>query len=269
VGRVEGKVAFITGAARGQGRSHAVALASEGADIIAVDLCAQVSWTSYPGSTPEDLAETVRLVEAMGRKIVAARADVRDRSSLERAVVDGIAALGKLDVVVANAGVGRLDSWNNVTAQVWHDTIDINLTGVWNTVMATAPHLVAGGGGSIILISSAGGLKGMPFMAPYVASKFGVTGLAKAFAQELAEHNIRVNSVHPGGVDTPMATGGSSDAADLIAAHPHLASILVGLLPVTLMPPEDVSKAVLYLASEESRYVTGAAIPVDAGNTAY
>ncbi len=269
MGRVEGKVAFITGAARGQGRSHAVTLASEGADIIAVDLCAPVSWTSYPGSTPEDLAETVRRVEAMGRKIVAAQADVRDRSSLERAVADGIGTLGRLDVVVANAGVGRLDSWDKVSAEVWQDTIDINLTGVWHTVMATAPHLVAGGGGSIILISSAGGLKGMPFMAPYVASKFGVTGLAKAFAQELAEHNIRVNSVHPGGVDTPMATGGGSDAADLIAAHPHLASILVGLLPVTLMPPEDVSNAVLYLASDESRYVTAAAMAVDAGNTAY
>jgi SDR family mycofactocin-dependent oxidoreductase len=269
VGRVEGKVAFITGAARGQGRSHAVTLAGEGADIIAVDLCAPVGWTSYPGSTPEDLAETVRRVEALGRKIVATQADVRDRSSLDRAVADGIATLGKLNVVVANAGVGRLDSWDKVTPQVWQDTIDINLTGVWHTVMATAPHLVAGGGGSIILISSAGGLKGMPFMAPYVASKFGVTGLAKAFAQELAEHNIRVNSVHPGGVDTPMATGGGSDAADLIAAHPHLASILVGLLPVTLMPPEDVSNAVLYLASDESRYVTAAAMAVDAGNTAY
>jgi SDR family mycofactocin-dependent oxidoreductase len=269
MGRVQGKVAFITGAARGQGRSHAVKLASEGADIIAVDLCAPIAWTSYPGSTPEDLAETVRLVEALDRRIVAATADVRDRAALERSVNDGVAALGRLDIVVANAGVGRLDRWDLTTSKVWQDTIDINLTGAWHTIMATAPHLRAGGGGSIILTSSAGGLKGMPFMAPYIASKFGVTGLAKAFAQELAEYNIRVNSVHPTGVDTPMATGGGQDAAALVAAHPHLASIMVNILPVTLMQPEDVSHAVLYLASEESRYVTASAMTVDAGISEY
>jgi SDR family mycofactocin-dependent oxidoreductase len=265
-GRVEGKVAIVTGAARGQGRSHAVRLASEGADIIAVDLCRSVGWTTYPGSSPAELEETVRLVEALGRRIVAAQVDVRDRQLLEGAVNQGVAELGRLDVVVANAGVGRINSWDTVTSEVWGDTIDINLTGAWHTVMATAPHLIAAGGGSIILVSSAAGLKAMPFMIPYVASKFGVTGLAKAFAQELAEYHVRVNSLHPTGVDTVMA-GGESDAPDLIAAHPQLGPILVNLLPVALIQPEDVSNAVVFLASDESRYITASAMTVDAGIT--
>lgn len=268
MGRVEDKVAFITGAARGQGRSHAVMLAAEGADIIAVDVCTPVAWTSYPGSTPEDLAQTVHEVEALGRRIVAATADVRDHAALEQAVTTGLAALGRLDIVVANAGIGGLSSWDQVSSEMWQDTIDVNLTGVWNTVRATAPHLVTGGGGSIILVSSAGGLKGMPFMAPYIASKFGVTGLTKALAQELAEYHIRVNSLHPTGVNTPMA-GGGADAAGLIAAHPHLASILVNILPITFMDPADVSHAVVYLASDESRYVTASAMTVDAGISEY
>jgi SDR family mycofactocin-dependent oxidoreductase len=267
-GRVEGKVAFITGAARGQGRSHAVKLAAEGADIIATDLCGSVGWTTYAGSAPDELAETARQVRALGRRAVTCVADVRDRAALEEAAAQGLAELGRLDVVVANAGVGRLDAWHAVTSEVWRDTLDINLTGVWNTVMATAPHVIASGGGSIILISSAAGLKAMPFQIPYVASKFGVTGLAKAFAQELSVHNIRVNSVHPAGVDTPMA-GGESDAPALIAAYPHLAPIMANILPVTLMEPEDVSNVVLFLASDESRYITAAAMTVDAGNTAY
>ena len=267
MGRVEGKVALITGAARGQGRSHAVALASEGADIVAVDLCSRVDWTSYPGSDTSDLDETVRLVEVTGRRILSFRADVRDLRALSHAVEQGVSELGRLDIAIANAGVGRIHRWDQVTPEVWRDTIDINLTGVWNTVMASAPHLVASGGGSIILVSSAGGLKAMPFMIPYTASKFGVTGLAKAFAEELADHNIRVNSIHPGGVDTVMASG-ESDAAELIAAHPNLAGSFSTILPVSLMPPEDVSKAVLYLASEDSRYVTGSSLVIDAGSTA-
>jgi SDR family mycofactocin-dependent oxidoreductase len=267
-GRVEGKVAFITGAARGQGRSHAVRLASEGADIIATDLCGSVGWTTYEGSAPDELAETARQVHALGRRVMTFVADVRDREALEQAAAEGVAELGRLDIVVANAGVGRLNAWDTVTSQVWQDTIDINLTGVWNTVMATAHHLIAAGGGSIILTSSAAGLKAQPFMVPYVASKFGVTGLAKAFAQELSVHNIRVNSIHPAGVDTPMA-GGESDAPALFAAYPHLAPIMANILPVSLMSPEDVSNAVLFLASDESRYVTAAAMTVDAGNTSY
>jgi SDR family mycofactocin-dependent oxidoreductase len=268
MGRVQGKVAFITGAARGQGRCHAVMLAAEGADIIATDLCGSIEWTTYRGSDVDDLAETVRQVEAVGGRIVALEADVRDRQMLERAAQRGVDEFGKIDVVIANAGVGRMNSWDTVTTEVWQQTLDINLTGTWHTVMATAPHMIASGGGSIILTSSAAGLKSMPFMIPYVASKFGVTGLAKAFAQELSEHNIRVNSVHPAGVDTPMA-GGESDAGALFAAHPHLAPIMSNILPVSLMPPEDVSNLVLFLASDESRYVTAAAMTVDAGNTSY
>jgi SDR family mycofactocin-dependent oxidoreductase len=266
--RVKGKVAFITGAARGQGRSHALLLAAEGADIIATDLCGSVSWTTYGGSDAADLAETVRLVETAGGRIKAFEADVRSTDALALAAQQGADHFGKIDVVIANAGVGRLSSWDNVTAAVWQQTIDINLTGSWNTVMATAPHVIEAGGGSIILTSSAAGLKSMPFMIPYVASKFGVTGLAKAFAQELSVHNIRVNSVHPAGVDTPMA-GGESDAPALCEAHPHLAPIMANILPVSLMDPIDVSNLVLFLASEESRYVTAAAMTVDAGNTSY
>jgi SDR family mycofactocin-dependent oxidoreductase len=267
MGRVDGKVAFITGAARGQGRSHAVALASEGADIIAVDLCQQIDWTSYRGSSSSDLEETVRLVESQGRRIVAAQADVRDRDALERAVNQGVEELGRLDIVVANAGIGRVQQWDQVTSQVWQETIDVNLTGAWHTVMASARHLIASGGGSIILVSSVGGLKANPFMIPYIASKFGVTGLAKAFAAELADHNIRVNSLHPSGVDTIMATG-QSDAAELIASHPRLAASFATILPANLIPPAQISNAVVFLASDDSLYVTASAMTVDAGNTA-
>jgi SDR family mycofactocin-dependent oxidoreductase len=267
MGRVEGKVAFITGAARGQGRAHALALASEGADIIALDLCRPVEWTSYPGSCVEDLNETVRLVEQQGRRIIAAEGDVRDRASLAGAVDLGVEKFGRLDIVVANAGVGRIDPWDRVTPEVWQDTLDINLTGAWNTVMVSARHLIASGGGSIILVSSAGGLRAMPFMIPYIASKFGVTGLAKAFAQELGHHNVRVNSLHPGGVDTVMARG-QNDAGDLLATFPELSGSFSTILPVDMMPPEEISKAVLFLASDESRYMTASAMTVDAGCTA-
>jgi SDR family mycofactocin-dependent oxidoreductase len=268
MGRVQGKVAFITGAARGQGRSHAVVLAREGASIVATDLCAKVTWTTYPGSTANELQETARLVEAVGGRIVTASADVRDRPALAEAARRGVEEFGRLDIVVANAGVGRMNAWDTVTDEIWRDTLDINLTGVWNTVVATAPHLIASGGGSMILTSSAAGLKAQPFMAPYTASKFGVTGLAKALAQELSVHNIRVNSIHPAGVDTPMA-GGESDAEELFARYPHLGPIFANILPVTFMPPEDVSKAVLYLASDESRFVTATAFAIDAGNSSY
>ncbi|GLY18514.1 hypothetical protein Kisp01_55280 [Kineosporia sp. NBRC 101677] len=190
-GRVEGKVALITGAARGQGRSHALRLAAEGADIIAVDLCGPVPDLAYPAATPEDLAETVRQVEALDRRIVSAVVDTRDAAALTQAVDDGVAQLGKLDVVVGNAGICHVAAWDQVTPQIWQDTLDINITGTWNTVRAGAPHLIAAGGGSIVLTSSAAGLVGLPFLAPYVASKHAVTGLARALAAELAMHHIR------------------------------------------------------------------------------
>ena len=176
MGRVEGKVAFITGAARGQGRSHAIRLAQEGADIIAVDLCDSIPDIAYPSATEEDLAQTVKEVEALGRRIIAAKADVRDRTALQKALDAGAAEFGRLDVVVANAGIMIMKPWDEVTPEIWQDTVSTNLTGAWNTVQLAAPYLVRAGGGSIILTSSSAGLKGLPFLSHYVASKHGVVG---------------------------------------------------------------------------------------------
>jgi SDR family mycofactocin-dependent oxidoreductase len=269
MGRVEGKVALVTGAARGQGRSHAVKLAQEGADIIALDICAPIRNVSYPAATTDDLAETVAQVKYTGRKIVSSVVDTRDRDALTSFVDRGVAELGHLDVIVANAGICIMNSWDAITPEVWQDTIDVNLTGTWNTVMAGTPHIVDGGnGGSVILTSSAAGLKGLPFLTPYVASKHGITGLARAFAQELAEHSIRVNSVHPTGVNTPMGTG-AGDFNALLQKNPKLGGMLINSLPVEITEPIDISNAVLFLASDESRYVTALAMTVDAGNTQY
>ena len=268
VGRVEGKVALVTGAARGQGRSHAVRLAEEGADIIAVDLCGPVPHLQYPPATEEDLAETVRQVEALDRRIIATKTDVRDRDAFKAAIDDGVAALGKLDIVVGNAGICIIASWDEVTPEIWNDTISTNLTGVFNTVQLSAPHLIAAGGGSIILTSSAAGLKGLPFLTPYVASKFGVNGLGKAFAAELAQHSIRVNTLHPTGVDTPMGAMGSA-FPPLLEKNPTLGGMLTNMLPIQATQPRDQSNAVLFLASDEARYITALSMTVDAGNTQY
>ncbi|NYE18150.1 mycofactocin-coupled SDR family oxidoreductase [Microbacterium immunditiarum] len=272
-GRVEGKVAFITGAARGQGRSHAIRLAQEGADIIAVDLCDTIPNVAYPSATPEDLAETVRQVEALDRRIVASQVDVRDGAAVKKAVDEGVAQLGKLDIVVANAGICVLTPWDETSEEVWDQTIDTNLKGVWNTVRHAAPHLVEAGGGSVIMTSSAAGLKGLPFLTAYVASKHGVVGLMRAFATELSEHSIRVNSVHPTGVDTPMGQLGDPEAGaklqEMMGAHPRLLPMMSNLLPIEITEPVDISNAVLFLASDEARYVTSLAMAVDAGNTQY
>jgi SDR family mycofactocin-dependent oxidoreductase len=267
-GRVEGKVAFVTGAARGQGRSHALRLAEEGADIIAVDLCGPVPGLQYSHATEEDLQETVRQVEALDRRIVARKADVRDRDAMKAAIDEGVAELGHLDIVVGNAGICILARWDEVTPEVWDETISTNLTGVFNTVQLTAPHLIAAGGGSIILTSSAAGLKGLPFLTPYVASKFGVTGLTKAFAHELAKHSIRVNSLHPTGVDTAMGEMGG-EYPRLLEGNERLAGMLTNSLPIDVTEPRDQSNAVLFLASDEARYITAMAMTVDAGNTQY
>jgi SDR family mycofactocin-dependent oxidoreductase len=265
-GRVEGKVAFITGAARGQGRSHAVRLAEEGADIIAVDICRDYQTVGYSLATAADLAETVKAVEALDRRIVATQADVRDLATLTAAVNEGVAQLGRLDVVCANAGICTIQPWHEVTPAVWQDTLDTNLTGVWNTMVAAAPHLIAAGGGSIICTSSTAGIKGLPFLAPYVAAKHGVVGIARTMANELARHHIRVNTVHPTGVDTPMAAGlGGLDP--LIGTDQNLGPIFMNTLPVQSVDARDISNAVLFLASDESRYVTGLEFTVDAGNT--
>jgi SDR family mycofactocin-dependent oxidoreductase len=265
-GRVEGKVAFVTGAGRGQGRSHAIRLAEEGADIIAVDICRNYDTVGYGMSTEADLAQTGKDVEALDRRIVATRADVRDAAALKAAVDEGVAQLGRLDVVCANAGICTVQAWDEVTPAVWQDTLDTNLTGVWNTMVACTPHLIAAGGGSIIATSSTAGIKGLPYFAPYVAAKHGVVGIARTMANELARHQIRVNTVHPTGVDTPMATG-LGGLNPLIERDPNLGPIYMNTLPVETVDVRDISNAVLFLASDEARYVTGLEFTVDAGNT--
>jgi SDR family mycofactocin-dependent oxidoreductase len=265
-GRVAGKVAFITGAARGQGRSHAIRLAEEGADIIAIDICRDYDDVSYPLASESDLAETVKAVEAMDRRIVASVADVRDAGALTTAVDEGVAQLGRLDIVCANAGICTIQTWDEVTPRVWQDTLDTNLTGVWNTMVAAAPHLIAAGGGSIICTSSTAGIKGLPYLAPYVAAKHGVVGIARTMANELAAHKIRVNTVHPTGVDTPMGQG-LGGLEPLIGRDPSLGPIYMNTLPVEMVDARDISNAVLFLASDEARYVTGLEFTVDAGNT--
>ena len=220
----------------------------------------------YPLATEADLAETVKAVEALDRRIVASVADVRDAGALKAAVDDGVAQLGRLDIVSANAGICTIQSWDEVTPQVWQDTLDTNLTGVWNTMVVSVPHLIAAGGGSIICTSSTAGIKGLPYLAPYVAAKHGVVGIARTMANELARHSIRVNTVHPTGVDTPMGNG-LGGLEPLINRDPNLGPIYMNTLPVEIVDPRDISNAVLFLASDEARYVTGLEFTVDAGNT--
>jgi SDR family mycofactocin-dependent oxidoreductase len=273
-GRVEGKVAFITGAARGQGRSHAITLAREGADIIAVDICAQIGSVPYPMATPEDLAQTVKEVEALDRRIVATDVDVRDYDALKQALDDGVAQLGRLDIVSANAGIFSFGRAEELAEQTWRDMIDVDLTGEWHAVKAAIPHLRAGGrGGSIILTSSLAGLKGQQNLAHYVAAKHGLVGLMRTLALELAPDFIRVNSVHPTTVDTDMVQNAATyalfapDLPEDQRTKETLTSRFQALnvLPIPWVEPVDISNAVLWLASEESRYVTGITLPVDAG----
>ncbi|MDT4930054.1 MAG: hypothetical protein QOF92_2921 [Pseudonocardiales bacterium] len=271
-GRVEGKVAFITGAARGQGRSHALRLAEEGADIIAVDLCEDIKSIDYPLANREDLAETVRLVESLGRRIVAREADVRSIESLRAAVDAGVAELGRLDIVSANAGILSNGQSHELSEETWGDMIDINLSGVWRTCKVAIPHLIAGGaGGSIVLTSSVAGLRSYNGVSHYVSAKHGVVGLMKTLAQELAPHSIRVNSVNPTQVDTAMIQNESMyhlfcpDLENPTRAEFGAASAATILLPIDWVESIDVSNAVLFLVSDEARYITGVALPIDAG----
>lgn len=272
-GRVEGKVAFITGAARGQGRSHALRLAEEGADIIAVDLCDDIPNVAYSSATEEDLAETVRQVEALDRRIIATKADVRDFDAVKAAVDAGVAQLGRLDIVSANAGISTaMSPTQDLGEDVWGDMLDVNLSGVWRTCKATIPHLKAAGGGSIILTSSVAGLIGYGNIAHYVSAKHGVVGLMRTLALELAPDMIRVNSVHPTTVDTPMV----DNEATFRLFRPDLdkptkddfaqAAIAMNALPVPWVEAVDISNAVLFLASDEARYITGVTLPIDAGS---
>lgn len=270
MGRLDGKVALITGAARGQGRSHAVRMAQEGADIIALDACGPMPHTIYPPATPDDLAQTAKEVEALDRRIVTVEADVRNRDALGAAIEQGVAVLGRLDSVVANAGIITIQEWHEVTPELWQDVLDINLTGVWNTVQLSTQYMIDGGGGAIVLISSAAGLKGLPYFHPYTAAKSALVGLARSLAFELAEHRIRVNTLHPTGVATQMNSEASfARLGEILSRHPRVGGMFTNGLDVEMVDAVDSSNALVFLVSDEARYVTAHAMTVDAGNTQY
>jgi (+)-trans-carveol dehydrogenase len=272
-GRVAGKVAFISGAARGQGRSHAVRLAQEGADIIAFDIAGPVPSQGAPAATPEDLAETVRLVEALDRRIIATQADAREPEAVAALLDAGVAEFGRLDIVAANAGIqGNPGPVSQTSSDDWQNVLDTNLSGVFNTVKPAIPHLIAsGGGGSITITSSAVALRTVQNLAPYSAAKNGLIGLMKTLALELAEHSIRVNSIHPTTVNTPMLIQDINFRLfrpDL--ENPTIEDVepiyrTLNALPVAWVEPVDISNALLFLASDEARYITGVTLPVDAG----
>ena len=264
---LDGKVAFITGAARGQGRAHAVRLASEGADIIALDICRDIDSMDYPNATASDLDETVKLVEKEGRRIIAREADVRDAGAVEGVVGAGVAEFGRLDIVVANAGIVRLSGGGDAR-QIFRDIVDVNLIGVWNTVQAAIPTLISGGrGGSVVITSSSAGLKGTGTDRAggqaYTASKRGLVGLMQVWANELAQYSIRVNTIHPTGVATGMVM--NETMAKLFAANDPALTTMQNALPIEILQPEDIAGAVAWLVSDEAKFITGIAWPLDAG----
>ena len=276
MGRVQDKVAFITGVARGQGRSHALRLAEEGADIIGIDLLAPEPFAPYPMATEEDLHETVALVEKTGRRMLGIRADVRDRAAVTAAVGQGIAEFGHLDIVSASAGISPAGGplWE-IPAEEWDAVIGTNLTGVYNTLAAAVPEMIeAGNGGTIICTSSGAGMRYVPNLVDYNASKAGVVAIGKTLANELAAHGIRVNVLAPGTVNTPMVT---ANPAMFKLFRPDLQEPTIDdALPVftAMMPmgkpwiePIDVSNALVFLASDEARYITGQVLAVDQGTT--
>jgi SDR family mycofactocin-dependent oxidoreductase len=267
---LHGKVAFITGVARGQGRAHAVRLAREGVDIVGVDICAEIASMDYPNATAADLAETVDLVKAAGARMVARRADVRDRDQLQAALDDGLAEFGRLDIVIANAGIVRLAPGGD-QRRIWQDIIDVNLTGVWNTTDVTAPAIVGGGrGGSIVITSSSAGLKSTATSGAgglaYTAAKRGLIGVMQCLALDLAKHSIRVNTVHPTGVVSGMTMNSSMQA--MTQRNDPALSGMQNALPIVMLQPEDIANAVAWLVSDEAHYITGVAWPLDAGFTA-
>jgi SDR family mycofactocin-dependent oxidoreductase len=270
--QLEGKVAFITGAARGQGRSHAVRFAEEGADIIAFDLCEQIDSVGYPLATPEDLDETVNMVEKTGRRIVAEQGDVRDFQRLKAAVANGVAELGRVDFVLANAGILPMVGQQAQDISAFDDAVAVMLNGVYYTIEAALPALLEhGDGGAIVITSSVAGLSGMHVKfsqkthggAGYLAAKHGVIGLMRGYANMLAEKNIRVNTVHPTGLASPMIVNPQID--QLLAEQPEYAAAFENLLPVPLIEASDISEAMLYLCGPSGRYVTGIMLPIDAG----
>jgi SDR family mycofactocin-dependent oxidoreductase len=272
VGELDGKVAFVTGVARGQGRHHAVRLAESGADIIGLDMCSQLDSVGYAMSTRDDLDQTIKLVETTGRRIVASQGDVRDPESIHKVLEEGLAALGRLDIVLANAGVMPIVGQNSQSQGAWCDAIDIMLSGVFHTLDVTVPVLRAQGtGGSIVITSSVAGLKGIlldmdgfsPGLAGYHAAKHGVVGLMRLYARALGREGIRVNTVHPTGVMTPMID--NDEFKGFSANHPRLKDAIANAMELQFIEQEDITRAVLYLVSESGRYVTGVCLPVDAG----
>jgi (+)-trans-carveol dehydrogenase len=272
LGRVEGKIAFITGAARGQGRSHALRLAEEGADVIALDICRDLRTVPYPLGTRDELEETAAGVIGLGRRVVLIEADVRDLDTLTAELDEATQRLGGLDIVCANAGIGTFIPIDRMRAEHWELMIDVNLTGVWNTVKASIdPIRQTGRGASIILTSSTAGLRGFANGAHYAAAKHGLVGMMKALANELGPSGIRINTIHPTGVATPMIHNDSTyelfdpsdDGPDMGRVEKAFAGL--NILDIPWVDPRDVSNMVLFLASDEARYVTGAQFPVDAG----
>jgi SDR family mycofactocin-dependent oxidoreductase len=270
VGKLEGKVAFITGVARGQGRAHAVRLAEEGCDIIGVDICENTAGMDYDNASEADLAETVQLVEALDRRIVGLKADVRDLAGLRQAFEEGMSQFGRCDIVLANAGIVNLNAQAPDRVTIWNDIIDTNLTGVWHTCEVAIPALVAGGrGGSVVITSSSAGIKGTGTKgaggAAYTAAKRGVVGLMQVLALAYAEHSIRVNTIHPTGVISGMTQNPAMQA--LLASNDPSLSAMQNALPIQILEARDVANAVAWLVSDEAYYITGAQIPLDAGFT--
>lgn len=270
-GNLQGKVALVTGAARGQGRSHAIRLAQDGADVIAIDIAKQILSVPYPMATPEDLEITRKEVEAAGGRVFTAQADIRDFEDLKGAVDAGVSELGRLDIIVANAGIAPLTMHEEDPVTAFVDTVTTNLMGTRHTIHAGVHHLIdQGDGGSIVITSSTQGLSGRGgngsgAVDGYAASKHGVVGLMRTWANWLAPHSIRVNSVHPTGVNTPMIVNDS--VGQYVSSDPEIANALSNLLPVPVVEAADVSDAVVWLVSEQARYITGVTLPVDAGFT--
>ena len=267
MGNLEGKVALITGAARGMGRAHAVKLASEGADVIAIDICADFGCTDYPGATPADLAETGRLVEGLGRRVLLRQVDVRDSEAMHAVVDEGVREFGRLDIVVANAGIIRVTD-DEDRQQTFRDIVEVNLVGAWNTVDAAIPALIAGRrGGSIVLTSSTQGIKalGTDRAGPqaYAASKRALVALMQGWATQLAPHSIRVNTIHPSGVATDMILNDAT--MKLVAAEDPWIIAQQNALPLALLQPDDIAGAVAWLVSESGQFITGTSWPLDAG----
>ena len=272
MGLLDGKVAFITGAARGQGRSHALTLAREGADIIAVDICRQAPTVPYPMATPDDLAETVKEVEALDRRIIASEVDVRDLAALTAAVNDGVAEFGRLDIVLANAGISTPAPTLEMDEQVWDEMIEINLTGQWKTIRAAVPHIIAGGrGGSVVITSSLAAIYANENTAHYSAAKAGLVMLMKVLAKELAPQSIRVNTIHPTTVATDMILNEPTyrlfrpDLENPTYDDFAVAARTLNKLPIVAVEPSDISNAVLYLVGDSGRYITGITHVIDAG----